>query len=292
EQIDTMVIAGPKIAFNDSQLRAINDFLKRGGALLVLLDGVTMEQGLTANKNVTGLDELLKKYGITVNQDLVGDVRNSIASFTQGFMTFRSNYAFWPKITNEGFNQQHSAVANLENVTLLWASSVAVDTNQINEDNFKYLFSTTEQGWHVSDNFNVSPNSANVPQGEQKQFNLAASLSGSVKNPYASDSEEASEFNARIIVVGDSDFITDSFISNNPDNLTLFLNLVDSMSFDEDLINIRSKGVTSRPITADISDGSKAAIRYLNIFGLTMAVIVFGLVRYFIRRRSRFVDEI
>lgn len=290
ERINTLVIPGPEEPFNEAQLVAINSFVVRGGSLLVLLDGVKIGEGLFASQNNTGLNTLLGEYGIIVYQDLVADVRNAVASFSQGFFTFRSNYSFWPNFTNDGFNKDHSAVANLENVVLPWASSLSVDTSKINEEDFKYLMFTTDQAWRVSDNYNVAPNAANVPQGERGVYNLGVAVNGAIPDPYAKEGEP-SQINARLIVVGDSDFITDGFVFNNPDNATLMQNLVDSLSFDEDLINIRSKGVTSRPIKSDLSDSARSTIRYLNIFGLTLIVIAFGLVRYFLRRRSRFIDE-
>jgi ABC-type uncharacterized transport system involved in gliding motility auxiliary subunit len=214
-----------------------------------------------------------------------------VASFSQGFFTFSSPYAFWPKLTNAGFNPDSAAVANLENVIMPWASSIEVDPNRISGENFERLAFTSSKGWTVKDNFNIAPNAAGTPQGEQKQYTLAIRVNGPLSDAYPAEGEEAGSFNGRLVVVGDSEFPTDNFLRNSPDNLTLFQNLVDILSFDEDLINIRSKGVTSRPVE-QVSDGAKAAVRYLNIFGLTVLVIAFGLFRYFMRRRSRFVDEI
>ena len=291
--ISTLIIVGPKEKFSEEQLKAINAYFSRGGALLVFLDGVKIGQGLRASKNITGLDKLLADYGVTINQNLVADKRNGIASFSQGFFTFSSNYAFWPKITNEGFNKDNNAVSNLENVIFPWASSISVDNSKISDGEITDLAFTTNQAWAVKDNFDVTPNSANTPQGEQKQYNLAVLIKGNFANPYQNeDSQEDRPFSNRIIVVGDSDFITDNFIKNSPDNLRFFQNLVDSLSLDDDLINIRSKTVSSRPIKVDLSDSAKAAIRYLNVFGLTILIVLYGLVRYFMRRKSRFVDEL
>jgi ABC-type uncharacterized transport system involved in gliding motility auxiliary subunit len=90
-------------------------------------------------------------------------------------------------------------------------------------------------------------------------------------------------------LVGDSDFLRDS-LSGGSDNLIFFQNLVDSLTLDEGLINIRSKGIASRPLQ-ELSDGSKASIRYLNVFGLTVLALIFGLWRYYSRRKSRLADE-
>lgn len=290
--INTLVIIGPKGVFNEDQLKAINGFMLRGGSLLVLADGVTIGEGLMAVKNPTGLETLLTKYGLKINQDLVADERNGLASFTQGFMRFSTNYSFWPKITNEGFNKENAAVSNLENVIFPWVSSVSVDTGLIAEGQFDNLAFTTEKGWRVTDNFSIDPKSAGIPQGDQKSYAMAVSVNAPLRDAYPESEETRGIFDGRLIVVGDSDFISDNFIRNTPDNLIFFQNLVDLLSFDEDLINIRSKSVTSRPIKADLSDSAKAALRYLNVFGITLIVVIFGVGRYFIRRRSRFVDDI
>ena len=293
DEINTLVIVGPTEKFEEPALKAINAFVKRGGALFVMLDGVNIGQGLAATKNNTGLDTLLKKYGITLNQDLVADTRSGVASFSQGYITFSSSYAFWPKITTDGFNPDNSAVSGLENVIFPWVSSIDVDAGKFSEGDFSYLAHTTANGWRVTDNFDVTPNAASVPQGERKSYNLVATINGQVADAYPDGSEgDTASFPARIVVVGDSDYVRDGFVQNSPDNLTMFQNLVDSLSLGEDLMSIRSKGASSRPIKEDLSETGKAGIRYANIFGLTLAVLAFGLIRYFMRRRSRFIDDL
>ena len=74
--------------------------------------------------------------------------------------------------------------------------------------------------------------------------------------------------------------------------LVFFQNLTDSLSLDGDLIEIRAKGISSRPIKSDLSETQKSLIRYLNVFGVTVLVIGFGLSRYYLRRKSRFVDDL
>src|SRR3989339_502672 len=190
DNIDTIIIIGPREQFTEEQLKVINSFVARGGGLLLAYNGVEIGDGLQAQKNITGIEGLMEKYGIKINNDLVADQRSGIASFNQGFITFSTQYPFWPK------------------------------------------------------------------------------------------------------VIGDGDFISDGFLRNSPDNLVFFQNLVDMLSLDGDLISIRSKTVSSRPIKEDLTDSSRAMIRYINVFGLTMVVVVFGMIRYYIRRKSRFVDDL
>lgn len=292
ENINTLIIVGAKENFSEEQFKAINKFMLHGGSLLVLFDGVNIGQGLTASENTSNLPELLKKYGVTVNKDLVADSRSGMASFSQGFFTFSSNYSFWPKVVGEGFAKDHSAVSSLENVIFPWVSSIDIDAGKIDEGEFKALAFTTPKAWLIKNNFDVTPNNANTVKGTQDEYTLAVAVNGLLPNAYPEDKEDASDkFNGRLVVVGDSDFVNDNFVRNTPDNLVMFQNLVDSLSLDEDLINIRSKGVSSRPIK-ELTDGARVAIRYANIFGITILVIAFGLLRYYLRRRSRFVDDL
>ncbi|MFH0923920.1 MAG: GldG family protein [Candidatus Falkowbacteria bacterium] len=286
--VNTLIILGPKEAFNENQLQTIDAFLMRGGSLLIAADGVNVEEGLTASANDTGLNGLLENYGVKLNNDLVLDISSAMASFTQGFMAFSTNYPFWLKILPSGFDQDNAAVANLESLIMPWASSVEILPDKINKDNkVSYVVRASEKSWIQQDNFNLNPQQAFSPSQNKGGKVLAASIIGKFTSPYGNGSTDA----GRLIVVGDSDFIKDSFLRNMPDNLIFFQNLVDSLSLDEDLINIRSKGISERPIK-ELSDSAKAAARYLNIFGVTVIVVIFGMARYYIRRRSRFMDEL
>lgn len=286
--INTLVIIGPEEPFEEGHLKALDAFLMRGGSLLILVDGVKVEQGLFAIKNEVGLNSLLESYGIKLNHNLVLDISSGIASFSQGFMTYSTNYPFWPKIVKEGFDQENVAVAKLESLVLPWVSSVEILTDKINEINqVSYLARTTNRAWLQEENFNLNPQQIPMLSSGSSQFTVAASIFGSF-NSYFGDNNTDS---GRLIVVGDSDFINDDFARGNLNNLIFFQNLVDSLSLDEDLINIRSKGISDRPIK-ELTDGKKAAIRYINIFGLTIVVVLFGMIRYYMRRKSRFVDEL
>lgn len=293
-EVSTLIIASPKEQFEENQLKAINSFLMRGGSLLVLIDGVNIEEGLMANVNETGLNNLMESYGIRLNQDLVLDFSSGIVSFTLGgFLPISVNYPFWPKIVKQGFDQKNAAVAKLESLILPWVSSIELLTDKIDQNNkVSYLAQTTNKAWRQLDNFNLNPQQNFAPSGSIGKFTIAAAIFGKFNSAYPSTgSGQVSVDNARLIVVGDSDFIKDDFSQNNPNNLIFFQNIVDSLSLDEDLINIRSKSITDRPIK-ELSDSERVAMRYLNIFGLTVVVIAFGMIRYYLRRKSRFVDEL
>lgn len=287
-EISTLVIVGPKEKFSADQLKMIDKFFISGKSLLVLLDGVNIGDGLSATVNDTGLETLLKNYGIALNKDLVLDASAGTASFSQGYMTFMTPYPFWPKVLKGTLDSKNPIAAKLESITFPWTSSIELIPEKSDKDNkISFLAQTTKQGRMVSGDFNLNPQQEFGNLGKGGQYTLALSDYGKFKSAYGKDSTDK----GRIIAIGSSNFIKDGFIRNMPDNLVFFQNMVDSLSLDEDLINIRSKGITERPIR-EMSEGAKAAVRYSNIFGLTILVVAYGLFRYFLRRRSKFVDEL
>lgn len=292
-ELMSLIIPGPKEKIPENDLKKINAYAMKGGKLLVLLDGVKIDQGLSADVNDTNLNTLLDKYGLRVNKDLVLDTQNGMASFNQGYVTFSTNYPYWPKVTKEGFDQDNAAVSSLESILFPWVSSVEILRDNLDKNaKTSYLANTTDRAWHTTENFDVTPQMGSMPQGERKKYALAAMITGTLNSAFPNEKDLPKQAeNSRIILVGDSDFTTDNFIRNTPDNLIFFQNLVDSLSLDDDLISIRSKGVSERPIK-ELSDGARAAIRYANVLGITLIVVCFGFIRYNIRKKKRFVEEL
>ena len=287
--IKTLIISGAKTEFSEDEFKAINSFVVGGGSLVVFENVVNVSNQLQATDNISNISTLLSKYGINVGKNLIGDYRSGLVPIHNGFFTMPTKYPFWPKIENEGFNKDYSAVSSLSSLILPWASSIYIDEAKITDDNFSYLLSTTNAAWKTEGTYDVGLETK--PSGTQQVYNLAVAVNGGLKDVY-DESEEQKFAAGRIAVVGDSDFITDNFLQNSPDNLTFFQNLVDSLSLDDDLINIRSKVVTSRPIKENLADSERASMRYLNIFGVTIVVIAFGMIRYYLRRKSKFIDQI
>lgn len=277
--IDTLIILGPTEKFDEDVLKKIDSFVMRGGALVVMADGVSVGDRLDASVNEIDINELLEKYGLKLNSNLVSDVSNAMTAFSSGFYTFSTSYPLWPMILKTNFDKDNASVAKLETLVLPWASSI----NILREDaKISKLARTTERASTQTENFNLNPQQVTTSGVSYGQYNLAVSVFGKMDSKYGDVSTET----GKLVLVGDSDFIQDGYLRQFPENLTFFQNLIDSVSLDDDLINIRSKGVTERPIK-ELSDAKKSLIKYLNIFGITFIVVVFGMVRYYFRRKNR-----
>jgi gliding-associated putative ABC transporter substrate-binding component GldG len=285
DDIATLLIVGPKEKFTDDELKKIDAFVMKGKSLILLADGVDVTKGMGATKNDLGLDKLLSAYGLKLNNNLVADVSsNGVVSFSSnsgGYtIAYTSNYPLWPKILPNNMDRVNVIVANLQSIIFPWVSSI--DAIPKDGENIVYLAKSTSNSLAETDSFTLDPQAVGKISGTQGQYDLAVYVSGKLTSAFGSGSTDK----ARIAVVGDSDFITDNYSGSGSDNMIFFQNLVDGLSLDNDLINIRVKTTTERPITLPVP-AAKEAIRYLNIFGVTAIVLIVGLLRYFLRRRNK-----
>jgi ABC-type uncharacterized transport system involved in gliding motility auxiliary subunit len=90
----------------------------------------------------------------------------------------------------------------------------------------------------------------------------------------------------RIIVIGNSRFITNDVITQFKDNQVFFLNIIDWLTLGEDLIGIRSRGATDRPIK-ETTEHIKTLIKSIDTFGVPLLLILFGLLYFYFRRRKK-----
>ncbi|MFA5318699.1 MAG: GldG family protein [Patescibacteria group bacterium] len=300
EDVNTFIINGPKEAFNDRQMYLIDQFIMRGNSVIFLIDGVNIDDSLIANVNQGSLEKLLASYGAKVEPYFVLDTSNDMASFSQGFMTFTTEYPFFVKVASNGLNQEAASVAKLQNLIFPWTSPVTINLNKNSEAEIKTLAMTTKDAWLMKEDFTLQPQGTFGYYADPEQYALVAMVSGKVNSAFSSfvpgeDGKSgehiSSAENARIIIVGDSNFTKDNFMNRYPDDATFMQNIVDSISLDGDLIKIRSKDVAERPLDK-IEDSEKNSIRIFNIFGITVIVLAFGILRYYQRKKSKFADEL
>ncbi|MGA1842024.1 MAG: GldG family protein [bacterium] len=301
ENIDTLVILGPE-KITDTEKYLLDQYLMRGGNGIFLVDMVNLQEGrqLAAEKVTTNINDMLAYYGVKLEPDLVLDRSSSMAAFSGGFFHFQVPYPFWPKVTKEGFDESNPMVSKLESITLPWTSSVEVQDKVIEEKGLQktILAKTTPHGWTQKGRFDLNPQQRfNFKSTDFQQIPLAVMVSGFFESFYANreapkkDEEKLTKSaqETHIVVVGNSRFIQDDFLGRFPENAAFFLNIVDWLTMGDALIGIRTREKTERPLP-ELSDEKKALIRYINIFGVSVLVILFGLIKFILRRRKRFAS--
>lgn len=314
DTVATLVVAGVQQPLTERDKYELDQFIMRGGRAIFLVDPIQMQPGtLQATPLITGLNDLLEHYGVKLGNNLLLDTRfHDTARFQQGFMTVIQPYPYFVKIVKPNFSKEHSITNQLEVLTLPWTSSLEIVSKE--GITATALAKTGESGQSVQGYYNLMPN-APIPSAESQAYTVAVALEGKFKSFYAdkeipsvptaadeantSDDQTltpAQDADARttqtesaqtqIVVVGTAQFLTQL----RPDGVNFFLNTVDWLTLGDALIGIRSHTITDRPLR-EVSEIEKNLIKYLCIVGVPLLVVIFGLLRYFLKRRAkRFVE--
>ena len=248
----------------------------------------------------TGLDSLLAHYGVRVNPDIVVDRQCGSATFSTGFFRYTLPYVLWPMVNKQGFSQTSPITDRLERAIFPWVSSIDVigdpEALQVTET----LVKSSQQSWTETERLDLNPQRNFTPTSPVGPRDLAVLMGGSFRSyfsergaPLAGDTVEAWEGTlldqspeTQIIVVGNSRFIQSDYLSQYPENSTFFLNVVDWLTLGESLIGIRSRVVTARPLE-EISESGKSTVRFAATFGIPIVLIVWGLIRRYVRSARR-----
>ncbi len=315
EEVDTLVVAGPKETFTERDLFEIDQFIMRGGEVIFLLDGVKIEEGMQASVNQTGIEALVDHFGVKVNFDLVMDEVNENVSFSSGYMQFILPYPFWPKLIKENFSKENILVSKLDSLVLPWASSLELlEKSGIKTE---LLATTSKYGGIVTKDFDLNPNQQFQPESEREKIDMVALASGKFESYFAgeeipslekdiaeitddislADSNEIpddsnreiieiTEEEGRILVVGDSDFLADGQLQRFPQNAVFFLNAVDFLTLDSNLMSIRSRGLTERSLM-EVSEREKMLIKFTGIALVPILVALFAIIKVILRRKFK-----
>jgi hypothetical protein len=99
---------------------------------------------------------------------------------------------------------------------------------------------------------------------------IAAALKGNITGNGSSE----------MVVVGDGDFpVTQRNQQGNRDNISFMVNAIDWLSDETGLMDLRTKGITSRPLE-QIKDSRKTFLKYFNFLLPMILVIGFGIFRF------------
>ncbi len=298
--IDTLVIAGGKEKWNDRDLYALDQFIISGGNAVFLMDAVTIGNDLSAQAIDIGMDDFLKHWGVTLQKNIVFDRYHESATFGNGFISFVQPYPFFVKIPNAAMDSANAIVSRVEGVSFPWASSLSLGVKE--DVSRSDLLVTSGYAGSAQSPFDLDPSQSFAYASGDGSKTLASILQAKftsffdgkqIPPPSESKAEildgivfrEKAEKESRLMFVGDSDFLSDLSIRDWPNNLVFFLNAVDSLTLDRGFMEIRAK--SSTPVSLKVLDErEKNALRFFAIAAMPMAVMVFGIVKLWFRRKN------
>lgn len=246
---DVVVVPGPTDSLRPEELASLESYMKRGGALLVMIDpGVD-----------TNLTELLLSWGIDFGDDVVIDEVQGL--FGRPATPLAAEYA------------AHPITEGLREVTIFHVVR-SVTPREEAGDAFDKLVLTGENSWAES-NLEGAP--------ERDADDVPGPVSIAVAGTLRFDTEAGEGAEARIVAFGDSDFAANEMLDAYR-NRDLFLNSVNWLLGDVEAISIRPN--QTRASRVQMTSEQFTRIRYLALFVLPEALAVLGAIAWWSRRRA------
>ena len=200
DNVDLLLLASPA-NFTAKQRFAVDQFLMKGGSVALLTSpyAVTRTQaGLAANPHTSGLEPLLKHYGLTVRKTLVLDPQNEPFPVTVnrqvGTFTVRElqlvPYPYFVDVRGRGLNEDNPITARLPQLTLSWASPLSLPDDEDGGVRATPLLASSGESW-VSDSLKVHPDYKVHPklgferEGQPQARVLAGVVEGVFRSYYA-----------------------------------------------------------------------------------------------------------
>ena len=275
-----LIIPGPKAPLMAHEVNAISKYLDRDGKLFLMLDP-SLNSAKEPNQ---GLVDLMDRWGVTIGNDLVLDrIRPAffLVSGSQPEAPTLSDFEFH-QITQEMYRP----------VTFQLARSVTPKTNVGSDLNVKSLVKTTDgigNSWGETKrktDGTFEPDLSYM-EGEDTPppVSLAVALqregtestTGDTPSP---DTQE--ESTTRIVVIGDSDF-ANNFFFHGTGGGDFFLNAVNWLTLEEDLIAIRPVDPSERSLRM-MTPSEVAFVQMTAIFLIPLIIFLIGVGVWWRRR--------
>ncbi|MBI3934380.1 MAG: GldG family protein [Acidobacteria bacterium] len=249
-----LVIAGPQKDLLDPEIAAIKQYMAEGGRVFFLLSPFTPPK----------IVKLLAGYGADVSNTLVVDMSGIGRLFgTDELMPLALQY------------DPHPITKDMANTATLFPFSTAVRSSADSEvgAEFQLIAKTAPNSWATKD---VHAKQVSFREGQDFKGPLALAGAGVYRNPDA-----LIDIEARFVVSGSADLIANAILEFNG-NRDLFLNMMNWLSSDEDLIAVRPKDPEERPV--NLSPNELRMVFYFTFLILPLAVVLGGLGVWWKRR--------
>ncbi len=285
DNLTAMIVAGPTDSLTERAKFAVDQFLMRGGKVMFLLDNLMIGPNRQPVLINHGLNGQLKSYGISMKGGITRDNKShSPERVQQGMFSFNQPNPFFPLVVKEQFGE-HVLVGRLDQMTIPWCDALEPSSHDSTAE-YTVLASSSEEGEVLvpprfqMDGFKNAKALAILATGSfQSHFQARPDMvaEGDSLLKYSTD-------DAAIIAVGSSAFLQNQLLYQG--NIEFMLNAVDYITIGDRLISIRSRPTTSRPLKA-ISPEAKNFMRLVNIVGIPILVVIFGAMRFYLRRRDK-----
>lgn len=264
----TIALLAPKDSIPAEHFGVLDRFLERGGNLLVGINRVDGNmQNASGTVVTTGLETWLQSKGILVDANFVIDENCGAVTAQQNLgglvLPVQIAFPYVPIVSNYA---DHPITEGLEAVMLQFASQV----NYVGDSSKVFtplVFTSERSGTLNAPTFFDIRKKWTATDFPLKRVVVGGILEGNIVGSTAS----------KLVVIGDGDFPALAQ-GGQSDNGNLFVNAIDFLSDDTGLIELRTKGVTSRPIE-EMEESRKQIIKWISFLLPILLVGAYGFFR-------------
>jgi ABC-type uncharacterized transport system involved in gliding motility auxiliary subunit len=257
-----LVIAGPQVDYLPGEIKLVREYLDRGGDLLLLLDPGPLH----------GLAALTEHLGINVQPGVVVDPTTQLFGINDPRFAIVAEYP--PHPVTRGFDR-----------VALFPQASGLEFNAPAGWRGEAFLETVERSWSET-----GPMSGELAMDRGKDIPgpLAVGIAMSrevsdanvARNAVANQTAKTEQ---RVIVVGDGDFISNSFLGNGG-NLDLGMNMLNWLSHDDALVAIPAK--TSPDRNLELSRTMQIVIGFGFLLLIPATLVGSGVMIWWKRRKQ------
>ena len=252
-----LMVAGPKRDYLAPAVSAIKAYVEDGGRALFMLDPpLKFGSGIDENAALTAV---IEGWGVKLQKDIVLDVSGVGQVFGLGPQ--------FPLVLNYG---SHPIVNEMKNLATGYPIVRSLEVNADGPTKPVKLAETS------ADSF-ATQNLA-APEIKEGKDDLKGPLTLAAAGTYTTSKENG---NGRYVVVGTSRLAGNNFLGLNG-NRDLYLNMLNWLSSDEDLISIRPKDPEDRRL--NMNQRQVTTMFYTSVLGFPLLIVVAGVGVWWRRR--------
>lgn len=278
--VDVLLVSGATDTLDSIVRNNLDLFLSSGKSVFISQSGVDADiQTQQVDVIQSDIFDFLGGYNLNLQKNLVLDKKCGSVSVRERRGIFMMNrameYPFFPIV--DSFNKEEVVVSEIEQAMLFFPSEIIIDTsaNELLVGTVE-LFTTSENSGIMEGNWSLSPDPTQNPFIRMlgQKGKILAATSKLVNG-------------GELMVVSDSKFLSDQSGMTVPDNLVFIMNAVDYLAGDEELISLRSREITSRPLQ-EIEDSTKKGWKWANM--LLPSILIIGLGFLQLRNENKRAD--
>ena len=253
-----VVMGGPRRDYLQPEVDALKTYVEDGGRALFMLDP-PLKFGRQEIDENQALARVLQGWGVTLDSDLVLDVSGLGQIFGLG--------PEFPLVSNY---ESHAIVREMKDVPTGFPIARSLTIKNGDKTTVEKLFSTSDNSFATT-----NLNSPEIkPSKSDKKGPLVLGAAGTYNSSKGNG-------NGRFIVVGSSTWVSNFMLPFNG-NRDLYLNMLNWLSSDEDLISIRPKAPEDRRL--NMTQRQVSMVFYASVVMIPLLIVVSGVGVWWRRR--------